>query len=298
MNSKRGIILLCFIAFISLFAQAEVIRGDNGENVNWTFNTATGEFSIFGNGKVWASDSTDILPWYDYLDMIEKVHIASDVCYIGSWAFAGCTHLRTIEIPSSLTDIGVGILYNCTSISHPIYNDSTFIYLPPNYVGSFILPEGRRYIAGGAFFGCKDMTSIKIDDSYTYIGPYAFSHCSRLLAIAIKGEMKEIEAGTFEECSNLKTLKLPDSITRIGANAFSGCTSLTSFVVPSNTNEIEEKAFALCSSLSSIKFPPAMQHIHSHAFIYCDELHSVIIPNSSCKVDRTAFPYHCAVTLR
>ena len=298
MRKNTIYITFALLLAFSLSCKAEIIRGDNGEGVNWTFNTNTGEFSLFGSGNKWESDSTQSLPWYDYLGDILKVHIASDVTYIGSWAFAGCTKLKTFALPSSVKHVGTGILYNTGGISEPVYNDSVFLFLPTDYSGQYELPAGPRKIAGGAFFGCTALTIVKVPDSYTEIGEYAFSHCSHLMTITIKGNIKEIADGTFDECSNLKAPKLPESITRIGVSAFSGCTSFTSFVVPNGTEEIAEKAFALCSKLSSVKFPSSLQKVHAHAFVYCDELHSVNIPNSSCKLERSSFPYHCTVTYK
>ncbi len=291
-------ITLLFLLAIALPCHAEIIRGDNGENVNWTFNTNTGEFSLFGSGTKWESDSTQSLPWYDYLGEIRNIHIASDVSYIGAWAFAGCVKLTTFTLPSSVKRVGTGILYNTGGISEPIYNDSIFLYLPTNYSGPYVLPEGPRCIAGGAFFGCSELTTVKIPDTYTEIGEYAFSNCKKMMTITIKGNVKEIAAGTFDECSSLKAPKLPDSIIRIGENAFSGCVSFTSFVIPNGTEEIGEKAFALCAKLSSVRFPSSIQKICAHAFVYCDELHSVNIPNTSCKLERSSFPYHCTVTYK
>ena len=295
-NTFYTIIIL--ISYLAFPCSAEIIRGENGEDVNWTFNTTTGEFSLYGRGTKWESDSTQSLPWYDYLGEIRKVYIATDVTYLGSWAFAGCAKLNNFTLPTSVRRVGTGILYNTGGITEPVYNDSIFLFLPTNYNGPYTLPEGPRYIAGGAFFGCKELTTIKVPESYKEIGEYAFSHCTKLMTITIKGDIKEIAAGTFDECSSLKAPKLPDGIKCIGENAFSGCISFTSFVVPNGTEEIGEKAFALCSKLSNIRFPSSLQKIHAHAFVYCDELHNVNIPNSACKLERSSFPYHCTVTYK
>ena len=298
-NHLRSIALVIFILLcFSAISHAEIIRGDNGDKVNWTFNTITGEFSLFGSGTKWLSDSTEMLPWNEYIPEIRSVHIASDVTYIGSWAFAGCSLLKEFILPSSVTHVGIGLLYNCDGITEPVYNDSVFLFLPPSFAGPYILPEGPRTVAGGALFGCKELTSLKIPETYTNIGDYAFSHCSNIMTVTIKGDLKEISDGAFEECSNLKTIKLPDSITRIGALAFSGCVTLTAFVVPKGTKEIGAKAFALCSALNSIKFPSSLVKIEANAFTYCDELHSVNIPNAACKIERSSFPYHCTVTYK
>jgi hypothetical protein len=82
------------------------------------------------------------------------------VTSIVAHAFAWCTSLTSIELPSSLTSIGAVAFYNCYSL--------TCIKLPPSLAS----------IGNYAFYGCRSLTSIDLPASLTSIGNGVFFSCS------------------------------------------------------------------------------------------------------------------------
>ena len=125
----QWLLIAAFTLLPASFTHAEIIRGENGKDVNWTFNTETGVLSLYGKGTVWESDSTQSLPWYNYLPEVKSIYISSDVTYIGAWAFAGSKALREFSLPSNVTKVGIGAFYGCDLLLSPIYNDSVFAFL-------------------------------------------------------------------------------------------------------------------------------------------------------------------------
>ena len=114
----KKLFLFLVIILLPLSAMADD-NGKCGENLTWTYNTATRTLTISGVGPMWDFCDSDFyhyydyysgnpfnLPWYDYLDQIEKCKIEDGVTSIGNAAFSDCHRLTSIDIPNSLTSIG------------------------------------------------------------------------------------------------------------------------------------------------------------------------------------------------
>lgn len=76
--------------------------------------------------------------------------------------------------------------------------------------------------------GCSSLKSIKISNSVTTIGDYAFSGCWRLESIDIPNSVTTIGDRAFYACSSLQSIDIPNSVTIIGDGTFWGCSSLKS----------------------------------------------------------------------
>jgi hypothetical protein len=76
-------------------------------------------------------------------------------------------------IPNSISSIGYGAFYNCSSLT------------------SIVIPDIVTSIGNSAFSGCSSLTSIVIPDSVTSIGSYAFVGCSTLKDVYYTGSEAE-----------------------------------------------------------------------------------------------------------
>lgn len=186
--------------------------------------------------------------------------------------------------------------------------------------GDLILPayprDGNdRYtltqIGGTSFDDCRNLTSVSIPNTVTYIGGYAFRRTA-LTSLVLPNSVTTIDSYAFEQCSSLKSVKLPDNITTIGYGnfsacsslteidipesvtkidygAFSGCTSLKSIVIPNSVTSIEGSIFNNCSSLTSVKLPESLTTITYQMFAQCTSLTSIDIPSQVTFIDSYAF---------
>jgi len=98
------------------------------------------------------------------------------------------------------------------------------------------------------------LVGIKLPNSITGIGDYAFLHCSGLTgSLTIPNSVTSIGAMAFRECRGLTgPLTIPDSVTNIGDYAFLYC-SFTSVTIGNSVADIGQRAFDNASNnLSAI----------------------------------------------
>lgn len=158
-------------------------------------------------------------------DSLTSIYIPNKIQYIGERAFASCSKLSDINIPDKEMKID-GYSFRGTpwmeekKKANPLVIVNGNLLDGKNCTGVVKIPEGTTYIAGGAFYDCKELTGVVIPDSVTEIGWYAFYGCEELTSVII-----------------------PDSVTQIDWYAFNGCSKLEEIVIPSTVKNIEERAF-------------------------------------------------------
>ena len=181
----------------------------------------------------------------------------------------------TVVIPNSVTSIGAGVFYDCSSLT------------------SITIPGSVTSIGDSAFCGCRNLTSITIPGDIVSIGDEAFFCCSNLKKVYSASLVSWLEIVFFGHGSNpccygaelyfngeiANDIVLPDGITNINSRAFQGCSSLTSVTIPNSVKNIGFCAFSDCSSLTSITIPNSVTSIDDLAFYNCSSLNDVFILN-------------------
>ena len=134
---------------------------------------------------------------------------------INSYAFDGCTALKSIDIPDTVTNINYYAFHGCTSLKT--------VHLPDN--NSFTqIPE--------IFNGCTALKEIIIPKNVTQIGWQAFYNCTSLETVTFmpteNGTYKcwQIGGHAFYNCTSLN-ITLPKSVTDVGWEAFVNVQSVT-----------------------------------------------------------------------
>ena len=234
---------------------------------------------------------------------LQDIIIPSSVEYVGGDAFLGCTKLKTTEyqnghylltengehivlLDTNLSADNVTIHKDCISIQGGTFSKYLFIMMG-------LIPEPSSEADISEYVNIK-LQSIVIPRNVRDIGMGAFACCLGLENILFEENSKLESMGgyfTFGMCTSLTSITLPESVTSIGESAFNDCSSLTSITIPSSVTSIESNAFSGCTGLTTVTFEEGSElvSIGSQAFRDCGSLTSITIPKGVTSIGSWAF---------
>ncbi len=112
------------------------------------------------------------------------------------------------------------------------------IVIPDTYDNTPVTEIGIR-----AFYGNKDVKSVRLSNNITMINDYAFYNCDNLENIIITDSVTHIGNFSFSICDKLTSAFIPSNVTNIGEGAFSSCTNLEEVIISNNVINIGFGAF-------------------------------------------------------
>ena len=227
---------------------------------------------------------------------LSSVTIPSTVTYIGMNAFFGCTSLRTIALPSSIQTISTNAFRNSGL----------------NYI---VLPPSVTTISDSAFANCPNLQSVSIPSSVTSVGNNVFGNIINLVTATLPGNqiffingngvasLKTLTIATgstaindiYGNCTSLSSVTIPNTVTYIGMNAFYNCTSLKTIALPTSLQTIADGAFRK-SGLTSIVVPPSVTTIGNNVFVDCTFLQTLVIQSNVVRIVSNMF--HACISLK
>ena len=146
--------------------------------------------------------------------------IPNTVDSIAPYAFTGCTNLKSVSIPSSLTQI----------------SDYAFYH---SGVQSVAIPSTVTSIGDGAFYECENLTSVTFSENIESIGYGAFAYCKLIEADLSMTKVTELK-GDEHSYNKARTSLVPE-IFPVGV--FEG-TELTTVRFPSTLRNLGGKVFS------------------------------------------------------
>ena len=196
-------------------------------------------------------------------------------CQHGMFSYT-TTDGKTIPLASNI-DFGSKIL------SHTVDNNGNCLI---EFEGKFTRIPDR------AFQNTKiNSNNIKIPNTVTSIGSYAFNNTAISGSLAIPNSVTEIGERAFENCRELNSLFLPSNLKRIENRTFNACGFSGGLTIPNSVTEIGEKAFSDCKGFNgTLTLSNKLETIGESAFYGCSGFTgSLTLPNSVTTIGNAAF---------
>lgn len=271
-----------------------------GDNLYWAYSNGT--LTITGSGAMY--DGNDLLTYHQqswFPDEVTRVNLPNGMTHIGATAFADCSNLTSISIPSSVVSIGeaafawsglqtltlpegVQDIYNmafanCTNLTKFIYrgtpdelgNATTPMFLGCNQLDTIIAPA-RMWdcpeldASVQEYYGFPShIRYIEVTSgelSATNISYMANSSRTLLTLDISSASNTTLPVQAFINWTALETLRLPDFLTEIPYQMAYACENLKAIAIPSYVAVIGDDAFRGCGKLSSIDFADS-QNLYS-----------------------------------
>jgi hypothetical protein len=205
-------------------------------------------------------------------DKIVSLILPDTLIDLGASAFSGSTSLVDIGWPDAPNFSWSSIFSGCTALTTIDLSD---------------VPLPR--IPSSTFFNCTSLADVKLSNTITSIGQYAFQNCTALTAIDLPVSITNISSWAFKGCTALESIVLPPNITSVNIELFMNCTALKSADLPAKITDIGVQAFFGCTGLEVLicrnTTPPTLG---SAVFYDTTALVSIYIPDASVDAYKAA----------
>ena len=126
------------------------------------------------------------------------------VATLRNYIFYGCTSLRIVNIPSTITSIGESAFRGCINLISLTMSEGIITIKPQAFqncnIATITIPSSVTSIGYQAFMNLSRLTSITIPASVTSIGDYAFYNGDALKKVVYEGQAPIIKNAVFYYC--------------------------------------------------------------------------------------------------
>ena len=199
----------------------------------------------------------------------------SELKTIKESAFKGCSNLKSIVIPASVTTIGTFAFWDCTNLTSVTFEEGSELktldrLFKNTCITEFTIPKSVTEIAPCAFIGLSSLTKVVFEDdsNVTVLPSQLFDGCYNLTTVYFgkNSKIKKTEHSVFNKCVKLTAINIPQSVTEIGDDTFSNCKAITTITIPSAVETIGRRAFEGCLGIKSITIPAGVTCVGRKAF--------------------------------
>lgn len=121
--------------------------------------------------------------------------------------FQDCKLLEKISLPSNITEIPLAMFWGCSSLKRidiPVSVSNLGLYaLKGTGLVSVHIPSGVKWIGPEAFADCHQLRTVTFEEGIQKIERGAFNSCSALQSITLPSTVTILEKEIFRKCSSL-----------------------------------------------------------------------------------------------
>jgi plastocyanin len=254
---------------------------------------------------------------------------SSSFTYIEIGAFKCCTKITALEIPASVSRIGLSTnlsandgafegMSSLESVTFATNSDGKaslrivyqYTFGKCTKLKTLTLPEGVEAVATCIVTGCTSLSSLTIPSTVTELSsgfliktlgdnsnPDTY-YGSSIVHIADGCTYKLQEGVLSTEKEIIKAYdtisgkyEVPDGVTTIEEGAFENQTELTSVTIPASVTSVGKSAFSGCTALKTVTFAETsnLEAIADSTFSGCTALRTITIPSSVTSIGDSAF---------
>lgn len=179
-----------------------------------------------------------IIPRYFFFRTVaNKLTLTSGVNSISDYAFND-TYIQNVLTNNAKFTLGNQVFANTSKLKKvDLSNLQDLTYLPER-----------------TFENNSELTEVKLPQTISQIGAYAFAYCTKLNSINMPNALSAIGNYAFDNCLAIKALTFPNNLERVGFYAFRYA-GFTQVDVPNSVDYIGQGAFYGCASIKKIKLP-------------------------------------------
>ncbi len=166
-------------------------------------------------------------------------------------------------------------------------------------MNTVVLSKNIEDVGYQAFYGCKNLTEIKLNDGLLHLGVSSLGECDALRSVVIPDSVSVIRPATFENSDSLISVKLPKSLKSIHYMAFLGCPSVSNLSISEGAESfrvqdncvIETATGTVVIAVSGAKIPDdgSVTAIGEGAFMGVSGIRFLTIPESVTNIGPSAF---------
>ena len=291
-------------------------RDHMGDNVTWTI-TDDGLVTVSGSGPTWdrgggvntgyalihdlvtgivVNEGVTTLGRYEfwYSDNLETVELPSSLTAIGVEAFEGCPKLTSMEIPYKVSTIDYGAFSDCSALteirfmghaptsiaSNAFYNVTATAHYYPVY--SWTSDKLQQY-NGTLTWVCDDKVGDNVKWKLDEDGTLTLS------GTGATWDWFSDYPGFYYFSREVTSAVVGEGVTELGIFLFWEMDKLNKVSLPSTLTKVGSGAFCYCSSLPSITIPASVTVIRTLAFEDCSALSEIRFLGSAPSIGNTAF---------
>lgn len=202
------------------------------------------------------------------------------------YGFNGNTSVKTVNVDFVRDKKGEN-----PDETKPVVGVDSFTIVSDEYVEFIHIGKDVRYISDQAFYYCKKLKAVFVDEENPYFcsvdGSLYTKDMKTLILHPICNADWLVEEGKAETND---TFVIPDGVENIGGYSFYKNTALVHLTFADSVRTIGDMAFFGCNNMWSIRLPESLESIGADAFSYCWSMSPIMyIPASVKSIDHHAF---------